>query len=289
MANLRVQESVFEALLLIKQNGGQMNSGEVFAELGKSFPKTTYELESTKNGSPRWVNWLSFWSGDAVKAGFLVKKNGVWHITDEGERALTLSLEDFAEALNKGYDAWYYKKHYNVTIGGAQTKEEVPDTEFELDAIQAQASNNIRDYIASKNPYEFQELAAALLRALGYYTPFIAPKGKDGGVDIVAYNDPLGTTFPRIKVQVKHYPTSAISVDVVRSLLGVLAKDGEVGIVITSGTFTNDAKREARNSHTPLRLIDMSEFTELWIKHYSEISEDDKALFPITPVYFVKP
>ena len=26
----------------------------------------------------------------------------------------------------------------------------------------------------------------------GYYTPFVAPKGKDGGIDLIAYQDPLG-------------------------------------------------------------------------------------------------
>lgn len=31
-----------------------------------------------------------------------------------------------------------------------------------------------------------------LPRAMDYYTPFIAPKGKDGGIDIIAYLDPLG-------------------------------------------------------------------------------------------------
>ncbi len=35
-------------------------------------------------------------------------------------------------------------------------------------------------------------MVAALLRAMGYYTPFISPRGKDGGVDILAYQDPIG-------------------------------------------------------------------------------------------------
>jgi predicted Mrr-cat superfamily restriction endonuclease len=38
---------------------------------------------------------------------------------------------------------------------------------------------------------------------MGYHTPFISPKGKDGGIDIIAYQDPLGLKTPRIKVQVK--------------------------------------------------------------------------------------
>lgn len=35
---------------------------------------------------------------------------------------------------------------------------------------------------------------------------YIAPKGKDAGVDIIAYRDPLGMASPRIKVQIKHRP-----------------------------------------------------------------------------------
>ena len=43
-------------------------------------------------------------------------------------------------------------------------------------------------------PYQFQDLVAALLRAMGYHVAWVAPPGKDGGTDIVAYTDPLGAT-----------------------------------------------------------------------------------------------
>lgn len=287
MTSYRPQEAVRYALQLLKKNGGQMRSGDIFAEMGKNFPKTPYETEQTKSGNRRWENWLAFYSIDAVKTGFLVKDKGIWHLTEEGERALSLTVEDFASALKQGYDEWHDKREGR---GGKQTEaDESIDSIIEIDVVQAQAANGIRNYIIDKNPYEFQDLVAALLRAMGYYTPFIAPKGKDGGVDIVAYRDPLGTSLPRVKVQVKHYPNSAISVDIVRNLLGVLAKDGEVGIVITSGTFTNDAKREARNSHTPLRLIDIDEFISLWLEYYPSMQEEDKQLLPVVPIFFVKP
>lgn len=287
MANYRQQEAVRDALLLIRQNGGQMRSGDIFTELGKNFPQSPYEMEPTNSGNLRWENWLAFYSIDAVKTGFLVKDKGIWHLTDEGEHALSLPIEEFAAALKKGYDEWYVSHMGNADKQAIA--EEPLDSITEIDVVQAQAANGIRNYILNKNPYEFQNLVAALLRAMGYYTPFIAPKGKDGGVGIVAYRDPLGASLPRVKVQVKHYPSNAISVDIVRNLLGVLAKEGEVGVVITSGTFTNDAKREARNSHTPLRLIDIDEFITLWLEYYPSMKEEDKQLLPITPIYFVKP
>lgn len=292
MGNIRRYEAVLEALRLIKQNNGQMRASDIFSELEKTFPKSDYELEETSSGTPRWKNWLSFYSVSATKTGFLVKDKGVWHITEEGENVLKLSLEEFRETVKKGYKLWYdnYKKNNeNAQINEDEDDNDNVDNIVELEVVQSQASKGIRDYIMSKNPYEFQYIVAALLRAMGYYTPFIAPKGKDGGIDIVAYRDPLGTSLPHIKVQVKHYPTTPINVDIVRSLIGVLAKDGEMGVIVTSGTFTSEAIRAERSSHTPIRLIDIDEFISLWIKYYPDMVEADKNLLPITPVYFINP
>jgi restriction system protein len=47
------------------------------------------------------------------------------------------------------------------------------------------------------------------------------------------YRDPLGTSSPRIKVQIKHRESSA-SVQEVRQLMGLPQKDGDVGIFISS-------------------------------------------------------
>ena len=130
-------------------------------------------------------------------------------------------------------------------------------------------------------------MVAALFRAMGYFTPFVAPKGRDGGIDVIAYCDPLGVKKPHIKVQLKHYPSNPISVDVVRSLTGICKNNDEVGFVITSGSFTNEAQRESRSLHNNIRLIDGEEFIDLWIAYYNNMPEEDKALMPIVPVYYL--
>ena len=58
--------------------------------------------------------------------------------------------------------------------------------------------------LAKYKSYEFQDLVADLLRAMDYHIAWIAPPGKDRGIDIIAYTDPLGASVPRIKVQFKH-------------------------------------------------------------------------------------
>lgn len=238
----RQAEIVFAAMKAIEANGGEMRISDIYETLSQSFPLTDYEKEETKSGVIRWKAYLNFYSIEVGKVGYLVKKSGIWHLTEEGAKALAAGAGEFFADFHGKFSK--IQKEHAVSV--IEDNADQPD---DLDMLQGQASKGIREYIIKKNPYEFQDLVAALLRAMGYYTPFIAPKGKDGGVDIIAYRDPLGTTAPQLKVQVKHYPTSAISVDVVRSLLGVLVKEGEVGLLVTSGTFTSESKKEARNGH----------------------------------------
>ncbi|MBI3099375.1 MAG: restriction endonuclease [Planctomycetes bacterium] len=58
-----------------------------------------------------------------------------------------------------------------------------------------QGRTEIEQHINDLSWYDFQKLAAALLSGMGYEVRFIAPPGRDGGIDIVAYGDALGTTL----------------------------------------------------------------------------------------------
>ncbi|MCK5848607.1 MAG: restriction endonuclease, partial [Caldisericia bacterium] len=156
-----------------------------------------------------------------------------------------------------------------------------------LEQFEGNALEGIKEYISTKNPYEFQDIVATMLRAMGYYTPYISPKGKDGGLDIVAYKDPLGADTPRIKVQVKHKPNSSISVPDIRSLVGLLNKEGDVGLFVTSGIFTSESQRFARDSHIHVKLIDIDHFIELWIEFYSNMTDEDKIQLPIKAIYYL--
>ena len=160
------------------------------------------------------------------------------------------------------------------------------ETLIELETLEERATNGIREYLKNKNPYEYQDLVAALLRAMGYHTPFIAPKGKDGGIDIIAYLDPLGAQTPRIKVQVKHKPDTTIGAADVRALSGVL-KAGDIALFVTSGTYSADARNAASSSDKFLRLIDGDEFIEMWQEYYPKMTDEDKNMLPLKQISFL--
>jgi restriction system protein len=265
-----------------------MAQRDVFAEVEKrvqidDWGKERYE----KTGYIRWQSILHFFSIDSVKAGFLVKKNGKWYLTPEGEEALKLGEVGLFNAAHEAYKRW--KKE--TTAEGIEEKvieDDNPEQEITLDEVEQMAMDGIKKHIDAKNPYEFQDLCAALLRGMGYYTPFVAPRGKDGGVDIMAYRDPLGTVSPRIKIQIKHRESSA-SVQEIRQLMGILQKDGDVGIFISTGGFTPDAKTTARGSHVHVELIDLDRFIGLWQEFYSKLTDEDKSRLPLLPIYFLAP
>ena len=149
----RQAEIVFAAMKAIEANGGEMRISDIYATLASSFPLTDYEKEETKSGVIRWKAYLNFYSIEVGKVGYLVKKSGIWHLTEEGAKALAAGAGEF----------------------------------------------------------------------------FADFHGK----------------FSKIQ-------------------------------------------KEARNGHRCLRLIDIDEFIDLWIRYYDRMSEEDKALLPIIPVYFLK-
>jgi restriction system protein len=175
-------------------------------------------------------------------------------------------------------------------------KEKKDDTELEddqqlikakIDELEEEALEGLRSYLKEKNPYEFQDMVAALLRAMKYHTPFISPRGTDGGVDVIAYRDPLGVKSPRIKVQVKHRPNDTVSVKEIRSLIGILNKDSDIGLFVTSGKFSSDSENLSRDSHVHIKLIDFEDFISFWKEFYDELTDEEKNMLPLKSISFL--
>ncbi|MBI1936797.1 MAG: restriction endonuclease [Ignavibacteriales bacterium] len=276
---------IYAAMQILKEAGGELSGKEVIGRVEERVQLDDWEKgRYEKTGYIRWQSIMHFWTIDCMKAGYLRKKKGIWYLTYEGEKALKLGDAAFLNSATEKYREW--KANQPIEVDDEQ-KDDEKYQKAKLDELEEEAIEGLRNYIISKNPYEFQDMVAALLRAMGYYTPFVAPKGKDGGIDIIAYQDPLGTKSPRIKVQVKHHPENAIAVKDVRSLLGLLNKDGEIGLFVTSGSFSGETERLARESHAHCKLIDFNELISLWQQYYSKLTDEEKNLLPLHPIYFL--
>ena len=97
---------------------------------------------------------------------------------------------------------------------------------------------------------EFEILVGEAFRLQGYKVSETGGGGPDGGVDLV-----LTKGAEKFLVQCKQWKAFKVGVDVVRELYGVMAASGAAGgFVVTSGSYTNDARAfsDGRN----VKLID---------------------------------
>ena len=281
-------KTLYAVMKEMSRRGGSIPAKEIYPFVNENVELTDWEKEPAgKMQYIRWTNSFQFYSIDYQKAGFIIKKSGTWYITPEGEKVMKKTPEEVMNIANDAYHEW---RRLNPKD---DSPEEEPNDEtaekdnaMNLDLLESDAREGIRQFIVSKSPYEFQDMVAALLRAMDYHTPFIAPKGKDGGIDIIAYLDPLGAKTPRIKVQVKHKPETAIGASEVRALSGVL-KAGDIALFVTSGTYSADARNAASGNDKFIRLIDGNDFIDMWQKYYDKMTDDDKNMLPLKPISFL--
>lgn len=277
-------------LLLDKPEG--MPAKEVLSEIPKAIPLTEYEsgyYPSSVN-SQRFEKIVRFATIDLVKAGWMVKNKGRWFITEEGRQAYKkyADPEEFYKEAVRLYHEWKKSRPEEEEIEFDEI-EESPKIALTIEEAEEFAQQQIREIIAAINAYEFQDLVADLLKAMGYFIYWVAPPGKDGGIDIIAYSDPLGANGPRVKVQVKHKINQAIPVEPLRAFLSVIGID-EIGLYVSSGGFTSNAHEESRSQDKrKITLIDLDALVELWIEYYPKLSQEARQRLPLKPIYFPAP
>lgn len=273
-------------ILLGNPNGTQAKNA--LKQLREAVQLTEYESGYYDSGGSRFEKIVRFATVDCVKAGWMRKNKGIWTITDEGLEAFQKypNPESFYKEAIRLYKQW--KKAQIEQNEDVTTDEAEKEVRITFETAEEAAWEELNDFLGAMNPYEFQELVADLLRAMGFYAAWVAPPGKDGGTDIIAYPDPLGTTSPRLKVQVKRQQAS-VSVDGLRSFLAVLGDD-DVGIFVSLGGFTRDAENEARTQEKrKITLVDAQKLFDLWSENYGSLSDEARRRLPIRPIYFLAP
>lgn len=239
---------------------------DVLTRLRSVVPPTPFEDSDypARPGVRRYEKIVRFSTIKAVKAGWLVKEKGRWLLTDEGRKALEAyqDPEEFERQVDKLYKRW----EASLPEEAEEEHKEAPAAGVTLEEAEEMAWREVEEYLLGLDPYDFQNLVKALLQGMGYHVAWIAPPGPDGGTDLIAYSDPLGTQGPRVRVQVKRR-REKVTVEGLRAFMAVLGNE-DIGLLISAGGFTKDAEQEAR-SHPARRitLLDLEKLFDLWVQY----------------------
>lgn len=116
-------EYLKEALLLLKEKGGKLSSGEVISELEKRLTLNEYERSFNKTGHARWRTHFRFISVALVKAGWVEKDRRVWTLTDKAQGFESMSPIALMDFLDTEYERWRESTRPSEATGEAWAEE----------------------------------------------------------------------------------------------------------------------------------------------------------------------
>lgn len=202
-------------------------------------------------GGPRSkFDYRCAWARSWLKNAGLTNNSerGVWTLTADGRASLSLAPDEIVRRVRRA-DAALRKAKVVVTPERVEVEAEA--AEIALKDWREQ----LLDILLALDPAAFERLCQRLLREAGFIKVEVTGRSGDGGID--------GTGVLRVNLlsfhvlfQSKRWKGS-VGAGVVRDFRGAMVGRADKGLIITTGTFTADARREAVRDGAPaIDLID---------------------------------
>jgi restriction system protein len=232
--------------------------------------------ETLPSGGSRFRNQVAWARFYLVREGLISSsKHGVWSLTESGYKT-TLTLDQARTLFLK------WVKFFQEQRKAKDSAELVAEKDTELEeGIARNYRDDALNALLALPAAGFERLSQRLLREAGFTQVVVTGQSGDGGIDgFGTLQVNLLVSF-KVLFQCKRYAKS-VSPSHVRDFRGAMAGRADKGIIITTGTFTAEAKREAiRDGAPPIelidreKLIDMLERFELGLRQVSTYELDD--------------
>lgn len=180
---------------------------------------------------------------------------GVWSLTPKGA---AMSSEEIASVKRDVRTMRAAVKGSKRTAAGSED----PEVRGLIAEGEGDWKDQLMAVLLKLDPSAFERLSQRLLREYGFIKVEVTGKSGDGGID--------GTGVLRINLlsfhvlfQCKRY-SGSVGAGAVRDFRGAMVGRTDKGLIITTGTFTADARREATRDGAPaIDLVDGDAFCEL--------------------------
>lgn len=246
---------LFNPLLKAMHNlGGSASISEQEDEVATILGLSEKEVSEIHRGNRTKLSYRLAWARNYLKRYGLINNStrGVWALTAEGRNTPSVNKKD----VNKTVKALDIK-----TEGVFERKKDLEEpTEIEW-------QEELLDLIKSLTPDAFERLCQRLLRESGFTHVEITGRSGDGGIDGKGIVRIGGLLSFHMIFQCKRFQGS-VSSSVVRDFRGAMIGRADKGLLITTGTFTKNARIEAqRDGAPPVDLVD----GQIWQKNLKNL------------------
>lgn len=249
----KYNELIYPVVKALKALGGSGSNEEILdkvAELEK-YPPEVQEVLHT-DGKETALGYRIAWAKTYLKFVGAVdnSQRGVWTLTEKGA-ALT---EDACKTIPAEV-----QKLHQTSRKKNETEKPTKKVVGEVESNEPPAEAGWRDQLLSAllkmKPDAFERLAQRILREAGFTKVHVTGKSGDGGIDGMGVLRVNLVSFS-VLFQCKRYQGS-VGAPTVRDFRGAMQGRCDKGLIITTGTFSSDARKEATRDGAPaIDLID---------------------------------
>jgi restriction system protein len=271
---------VIKALQVLGGSGRPAEVRELVAEmLDLSSGVLDEQMASGSNRFENQVAWARFY---LAKADFIDSSNrGVWALTEKAlavpDMSHEVALKLFRE-VHRGFEP----KVPGVAVNRLDIDDAPPETSDEPQTLKWR--QHLITLIQSLPPAGFERLCQRLLRESGFENVTVTGRSGDGGLDGIGILEANPFVSFKVLFQCKRYAGS-VSPSQVRDFRGAMQGRTDKGIILTTGTFTTDAKKEAIRDGVPaIELVDGDKLVEMFEK--LELGLKPRTIFEVDERFF---
>jgi restriction system protein len=264
MARARFAKYVNPVMTALRELGGSARPDEVSEIVSRklALPDSTLD-EVNPSGVPRFYNdvaWARFY---LAKDGFIdSSRHGVWTLTEKGRTASEFSEQQLNELIRRVQAS--SARSQVATTSAPISAEPAPTADEQPPDSEGDYREELAALLKALPPDGFERLCQRLLRESGFEQVSVTGKSGDGGIDGIGILQVNPLVSFKVLFQCKRFAGS-VGPSVVRDFRGAMQGRAEKGIIITTGTFSADARREAaREGVPPIELVDGSRLLEIF-------------------------
>jgi restriction system protein len=250
-------------LIALRTLGGSGKTSEVADKVIESLALSEKQLEETiSTGQLKVYNQIGFARLFLCQTGFITDTSGrgVWSLTEKG---LNVYLSDeelkYLDKRRRQNKKVISSCENNIQIGQNLVKDQKYNY---IDDLRAK----LLAMLKSMHPQGFEKLCQRLLRELNFDDVEVTGKSGDGGID--GRGTLRISPFLSFKVvfQCKRFQ-GLVRPSHVRELRGAMSGRADKGVLITTGEFSREAKKEARREGVPpIEPIDGQSLVNMFVE-----------------------
>ena len=230
----------------LKSLGGSASIDELVPEIVKLLGLSQEVADVPHGATGRTeLEYRAAWARTYLRKAGLIENSerGIWALTPEGAKAAAVDGRQISRDVAKQFQS-------------ERAIDDESDDSVAEDPEILSWQDKLIAVLQAMDPVAFERLCQRILRESGFIEVEVTKRGGDGGIDGFGTIRIAGLISFNVLFQSKRYAGN-IGPDVVRDFRGAMVGRADKGMIISTGSFTLEAKREAtRDGAPPIDLID---------------------------------